>query len=263
MGMATGSLLPPRTIPSVPCLTCCRWAPTPTSPTKGTRKGAKSKYRESGSQGTFMTSDDDMDVEPFRRAPQQRAVASSLAKDVDTQSPTGPKPVPSPARKLSRWGAWILPQPEPVPSPRKSTGRSPEVSGSRHSGKRSRAKSPQKARSSQQPSKRHLKKGRAPVKRWTGYGALQEMVRPQLSTRLLLLRRPFERLVRAILRKVARKRLFIQAIALQVLQEAAEAILVAVLQGANALAQHSKRVTLMDRDMAYLLQSVRRDTSLV
>ncbi|XP_077550703.1 histone H3-like [Haemaphysalis longicornis] len=108
----------------------------------------------------------------------------------------------------------------------------------------------------------HLLQGRAPVKRRTGYGALQEMVGLQLSTRLLIPRRLFEQLVRAILRKVVKKRLFIQAIALQLLQEVAEAVLVAILQEANALAQHSKRVTFMDRDIATLLQVIQSHSSL-
>ncbi|KAL3259341.1 hypothetical protein MRX96_002003 [Rhipicephalus microplus] len=53
-----------------------------------------------------------------------------------------------------------------------------------------------------------------------------------------------------------------QKLALSVLQETSEAIIVAVLQGANVLAHHSRRVTLMNRDLDTFLTLIRNNGSL-
>lgn len=102
-------------------------------------------------------------------------------------------------------------------------------------------------------------KGTAPVKRGTGCSA--EIARLQRSTRLLIPRQPFKRLVLEILRKVAGERFGMQALAVHVLQGAAEAVLVAILQGAYTLSEHARRVTLMDRDLAMFWQLMGRPAS--
>ena len=61
--------------------------------------------------------------------------------------------------------------------------------------------------------------------------ALREIRRFQKSTELLLLRRPFARIIREIISMIApRDNLRIQATALQALQEAAEHVLVTEFQ---------------------------------
>lgn len=79
----------------------------------------------------------------------------------------------------------------------------------------------------------------------------------QHSSKLLIPRLPFARLVREILWKSTGQHFLMQAVALQVLQEAAEVVLVSVLEGANTLAQHTKRVTIMNNDIATLVQLVK------
>ncbi|XP_077549904.1 uncharacterized protein LOC144163006 isoform X1 [Haemaphysalis longicornis] len=184
-----------------------------------------------------------------------------------------PEPVPSPRKSTGRSPAASSSrrsgkrsrdavQPEPVPSPRKSTGRSPVASGSRHSGRRSGAESSQKAPSSRLPSKHHSKKGGALAKRPAGYRARREIARLQNSTKLLIPRLPFARLVREILWLVTGEHYLMQVLALQVLQEAAEAVIVAVLEGSNSLATHAKRVTVMHRDVAALVRLCKSHGSL-
>lgn len=116
--------------------------------------------------------------------------------------------------------------------------------------------------SSQQPSARQAKKGTAPAKRRTGYRVLREIARLQHSTKTLIPKLPFARLVREILWRITGEHYLMQAIALQVLQEAAEAVLVSVLEGANVLAQHTRRVTLMNRDITTLVRVVKSHGSL-
>ena len=81
-----------------------------------------------------------------------------------------------------------------------------------------------------------------------GTVALREIRRYQKSTELLIRKRPFIRLIREILYK-ERIDLRIQAMALNGLQEAAEAYLVGLLEDTNLCAIHAKRVTIMPKDI--------------
>ncbi|XP_062343010.1 histone H3-like centromeric protein A [Osmerus eperlanus] len=87
-----------------------------------------------------------------------------------------------------------------------------------------------------------------------GSKALMEIRKYQKSTNLLLRKGPFSRLVREVCQTYARDFMRWQALALQALQEAAEAFLVMLFSDANLCAIHAKRVTLFPRD----LQLVRR-----
>jgi histone H3 len=92
----------------------------------------------------------------------------------------------------------------------------------------------------------------APKKRrWhPGTVALREIRKYQKSCDLLLKKRPFARLVREILQQVSPHDIDrMQAGALASLQEASEAYLVGVFEDTNLCALHTKRVTIMPKDM--------------
>jgi histone H3 len=81
-----------------------------------------------------------------------------------------------------------------------------------------------------------------------GTVALREIRRYQKNTDLLIRKLPFQRLVREIAQEF-RTELRFQAGAVAALQEAAEAYLVGLFEDTNLCALHSKRVTIMPKDM--------------
>ena len=81
-----------------------------------------------------------------------------------------------------------------------------------------------------------------------GTVALREIRRFQKSTELLIRRMPFQRLVREIAQTYSPYLRF-QSGAVLALQEAVEAYLVGLLEDSNLCAIHTKRVTIMPRDM--------------
>ncbi|CAI6331750.1 unnamed protein product [Periconia digitata] len=85
----------------------------------------------------------------------------------------------------------------------------------------------------------------------SGTKALQEIRRYQKSTDLLLLKTPFQRLVREVTQNVTAvtgpDRWQSQAVA--ALQEATEAFLVSLFHDANLCAIHAKRVTIQQKDI--------------
>lgn len=81
-----------------------------------------------------------------------------------------------------------------------------------------------------------------------GTVALREIRRYQKGTELLLLKLPFQRLVREIAQDF-KEDLRFQASAIEALQEAAEAYLVALFEDTNLCAIHAKRVTITPNDM--------------
>ena len=82
--------------------------------------------------------------------------------------------------------------------------------------------------------------------------ALREIRRYQKSTELLL-RKPFQRLVREIAADIKTDLRF-QSSAIGALQEAAEAYLIGVFEDANLCALHAKRVTILPKDMQLALR---------
>lgn len=85
--------------------------------------------------------------------------------------------------------------------------------------------------------------------RWrSGTVALREIRKYQKTTDLLIRKLPFQRLVREIAQDY-RTDLRFQASAIMALQEASESYLVGLLEDANLCAIHSKRVTVMPRDL--------------
>uniref|UniRef100_A0A5S6Q5W6 Histone domain-containing protein n=1 Tax=Trichuris muris TaxID=70415 RepID=A0A5S6Q5W6_TRIMR len=84
----------------------------------------------------------------------------------------------------------------------------------------------------------------------SGTVSLREIRRYQQSTELLILKLPFERLVREIARRFKTDLRF-QSAAMGALQEAAEAYLVGLFQDANLCAIRAKRVTVMPEDIQH------------
>ncbi|MGL6012083.1 MAG: histone H3 family protein [Shewanella oncorhynchi] len=89
-----------------------------------------------------------------------------------------------------------------------------------------------------------------------GTVALREIRRYQSSTALLIRKLPFSRLVREIVQQSGQLRMQLSAV--EALQEAAESFLVHLFEDANMCAIHSKRVTLMPRDIQ-LAKRLRHD----
>ena len=81
-----------------------------------------------------------------------------------------------------------------------------------------------------------------------GTVALREIRKYQKSTELLIMKIPFQRLVRDVCRTLNPELRF-QSLALQALQEAAEAYLVNMFDQCNDICVHSKRVTLQVKDI--------------
>ncbi|XP_035691129.1 putative histone H3.3-like type 3 [Branchiostoma floridae] len=82
-----------------------------------------------------------------------------------------------------------------------------------------------------------------------GTRALMEIRKYQKSTKLLIRKLPFARVVREVCRDVGGMDFRWQAFAIMALQEAAESFLVGLMEDANLVALHAKRVTLMPRDV--------------
>ena len=82
----------------------------------------------------------------------------------------------------------------------------------------------------------------------SGTVALREIRRFQKSTKLLIRRMPFQRLVREITQTYSPYLRF-QSGAVLALQEAVEAYLVGLLEDSNLCTIHAKRVTIMPRDI--------------
>ncbi|OIR57849.1 MAG: histone H3 [Amphiamblys sp. WSBS2006] len=81
-----------------------------------------------------------------------------------------------------------------------------------------------------------------------GTVALREIRKYQKSTDLLIRKLPFQRLVREIAQETKADLRF-QTTAILALQEASEAYLVSLFEDVNLCAIHSKRVTIMSKDI--------------
>ena len=81
-----------------------------------------------------------------------------------------------------------------------------------------------------------------------GTVALREIRRYQKTTETLIRKKPFERLVREVA-LVYKSTLRFQVSAIAAIQEACEAFLVGLFQDTNLCAIHTKRVTIMPKDM--------------
>jgi len=83
-----------------------------------------------------------------------------------------------------------------------------------------------------------------------GTRALMEIRRYQKSSNLLLRKLPFSRLVKEVAEDLLGHRdIRWQSLAIEALQEAAEAYLVYLFEDANLCAIHAKRVTVMPKDV--------------
>jgi histone H3 len=90
--------------------------------------------------------------------------------------------------------------------------------------------------------------GKKPHRYRPGTRALMEIRRYQKSTELLIRKLPFQRLVREITLDFKDNIRFQQS-AMMALQEAAEAYLVGLFEDTNLCAIHTRRVTIMPKDM--------------
>ncbi len=88
-------------------------------------------------------------------------------------------------------------------------------------------------------------------KRWRpGTVALRDIKKYQRGGDLLIPKRPFQRLVRKIAEDLSSKiDIRFQSMALEAIQEAAEAFIVGLFEDANLCAIHGSRVTIMQKDM--------------
>jgi histone H3 len=79
--------------------------------------------------------------------------------------------------------------------------------------------------------------------------ALREIQKVKKNTDLLIRKAPFQRLVHEIALKFGKSNLRMQSTVVLALQEAAENFMVDVFSNTNLCAMHSKRVTIMKKDM--------------
>ena len=82
-----------------------------------------------------------------------------------------------------------------------------------------------------------------------GTVALREIRRYQKSTKLLIRKLPFQRLVWELAQDLGKMNARFQSGAIMALQEASEGYLVGLLEDANLCAVHAKRVTIMPKDI--------------
>ena len=82
-----------------------------------------------------------------------------------------------------------------------------------------------------------------------GVNALREIRKWQKSTNLLIPKLPFARLVKEVTQQYTTRAIRWRPIALEALQEAAEAYLVTLMEDANLCAIHAKRVTIQVKDI--------------
>ncbi|KAH3826864.1 uncharacterized protein LOC127881923 [Dreissena polymorpha] len=83
-----------------------------------------------------------------------------------------------------------------------------------------------------------------------GSKAVAEIRKFQQSTKLLMNRLPFQRLVKQITADLFKEKQFrIQSAALEALQESAEHYLISLLEDTNLCALHARRVTITTKDM--------------
>ncbi len=95
-------------------------------------------------------------------------------------------------------------------------------------------------------------------RRRPGQAALKEIRKYQNSTNLLIRKAPFQRLVREIAAEFGQHMRF-TSVAIEALQEAAEAYLVDLFEDTNLAAIHARRVTIMPRDI-HLARRLRGET---
>jgi histone H3 len=116
------------------------------------------------------------------------------------------------------------------------------------------------------------KGGKKPVRKLTGKRpakdktkkskALKEIMRYQKSTELLIKKLPFQRLVREIAQD-SKTDLRFASTAMAAVQEAAEAFLIQLLENSNLAAIHSKRVTVMPKDLQLARRISRQKVDLI
>ena len=82
-----------------------------------------------------------------------------------------------------------------------------------------------------------------------GTVTLREIRRYQKSTELLIRKLPFQQLVREIAQDLGKRDEWFQSGAIIALQEASEAYLVSLLEDSNLCAIHTKRITIMPKDI--------------
>ena len=101
------------------------------------------------------------------------------------------------------------------------------------------------------PWKEFLKAGKVkkPRRYWPGTVALHEIWQYQKSTELLIRKLPFSRLVHEVAQAVGKTDMCFQGSTIICLQEAAEAVLVSLMEDANLCTIHAKRVTIMPKDI--------------
>ncbi|KAK5639421.1 hypothetical protein RI129_011913 [Pyrocoelia pectoralis] len=78
---------------------------------------------------------------------------------------------------------------------------------------------------------------------------IRDIIKLQTSTKLLIPRSSFKRLVKEIIAECSQNDLRIQKLAVEALQEAAEAFLTHLFEDANIYCEHAHRITLIAKDV--------------
>ena len=90
---------------------------------------------------------------------------------------------------------------------------------------------------------------RKPRRYRPGTVALRQIMKYQKSTELLIMKLPFQRLVKEVVFSMFQQRYRFQSTALLALQEASEEFLVRMFKMVNCIAIHSNRQTIMSKDV--------------
>ena len=153
---------------------------------------------------------------------------------------THPPPLPS-----NDDDAWYRSHPK-LPGSSKAPRKQPQVQPKRTKKKGMKGKKVQRGMKMQPASQQ----GKPKVHRYRpGTVALREIRRYQKLTELLIRKLPFQRLVREIAQDLGKMNMRFQSGAIMALQEASEAYLVRLLEDSNLCAIHTKRVTIMPKDI--------------
>ncbi|KFZ18695.1 hypothetical protein V501_01066 [Pseudogymnoascus sp. VKM F-4519 (FW-2642)] len=183
---------------------------------------------------------------PQRRLTPKPSLQRRSSRNLQQQQSPSPN---TPVRQSQRQQ---LQTPNSQPPKKKSTGPTPSFYPGQKFGPKERkmpaTKSARKTVARKQPKQIQKKKKKRPV-------ALRQIRRYQKTTKPLIPRAPFTRLLREIILDLG-KDFRLQGAAVSALQEASEAVLVKEFEMTQLAAIHAKRVTIQQKDMK-LVQAMR------
>ncbi|TQN63582.1 histone H3.3 [Colletotrichum shisoi] len=156
--------------------------------------------------------------------------------------------------------AVLLPQGSPLletTNPQLPRLPSPPIKATKTAVRTGKGKAPQ-GRAKKAPKKSNIIVRKTKKRRFRpGTKALREIKKLQKEVKLAIPKRAFSRVVREVAFSISPSLQF-QSIALEALQEAAEAFLISVLENANLCAIHARRVTLQKKDVDLVRELTKR-----